>query len=75
MKKFLFVLSVVLFTSVPMIANATATKLPLSYRAVYCYPTGSYWVNQIATYPDYYTAHNASFVTRYGAATKYCPAN
>lgn len=34
-----------------------------AYRAVYNYPTGSYWTSQIAAYPDYYTANNAFYMS------------
>ncbi len=37
-----------------------------SLKAVYQYPTGSYWVNQTNTYPAYYTAHNAYYLAKYG---------
>lgn len=37
-----------------------------SYRAVYQYPTGSYWKSQIAAYPDYYAATNAYYLANYG---------
>jgi hypothetical protein len=37
-----------------------------SYAAIYAYPTGSYWQNQIAAYPDYYAANNAYYQKTYG---------
>lgn len=42
------------------------TPYDLSYRAVYEYPTGSYWQAQIAAYPDYYAANNAYYQETYG---------
>lgn len=54
-------------------AVLAAHKLPASYRAIYCYPGGSYWVKQIAAYPDYYADHNSYYVSHYGSATRYCP--
>lgn len=38
----------------------------ISYKAIYQYPSGSYWVKQINAYPDYYTAHNAYYQAHYG---------
>lgn len=39
-----------------------------SLKAVWAYPTGSYWVNQINTYPDYYAqpSVNAYWTAKYG---------
>lgn len=37
-----------------------------SYRAIYEYPTGSYWQTQIHAYPDYYAANNAYYLATYG---------
>jgi hypothetical protein len=37
-----------------------------SYAAIYAYPTGSYWQNQIAAYPDYYATNNAYYQRTYG---------
>lgn len=37
----------------------------VKYRAIYDYPTGSYWKKQIATYPAYYAEHNVEFMTKY----------
>lgn len=47
-------------------------KLPADYQAVYCYPTGTYWAKQIASYPDYYKANDASLKASYGVGTIYC---
>lgn len=52
-----------------------AYKLPLVYRAVYCYPTGSYWQAQRAAYPEYYQANNAYYKAQFGSSTMYCPAS
>lgn len=38
----------------------------VSYRKVYQYPTGTYWVNQITRYPDYYAQNNAYYLNAYG---------
>ena len=38
----------------------------ISYKAIYQYPTGSYWVNQIHAYPTYYAAYNAYYQSHYG---------
>lgn len=48
--------------------------LPPSYKAVYCYPTGSYWVAQLSNPNNtaYYAANNAYYVSHYGATTEYC---
>lgn len=53
-------------------AVATAYSLPASYKAVYCYPTGSYWTTQIAAYPDYYAAYGSYYAAAYGPGTWYC---
>jgi hypothetical protein len=75
MKK-LFVLLTVLFStlvvSAPALAKSKPARLPASYRAVYCYPTGSYWASQVSAYPDYYAQNNAFYTARYGAHTIYC---
>ena len=42
------------------------TPYDVSYRAVYQYPTGSYWQTQIAAYPAYYAANNAYYLSAYG---------
>lgn len=47
-------------------AQPKLCSMPASYRAIYEYPTGSYWVNQIAHYPSYYAAHNTFYQTKYG---------
>lgn len=52
---------------------AVAAALPASYQAKWCYPTGTYWQQQIAKYPEYYASKGAKFESRYGAGTKYCP--
>ena len=36
------------------------------YKAIYNYPTGSYWVSQINAYPAYYAAHNAYYQAHFG---------
>ena len=74
MKKLLTVLTISLVIATPVAAVA-ATQLPLNTRAKYCYPTGSYWVNQINTYPEYYEVQGFRFEAKYGATTKYCPVN
>lgn len=51
---------------------ASAAGLSNSYKAVYCYPTGSYWQSQIAAYPDYYAANDAYYRANYGPGTVYC---
>lgn len=74
MKKLLVTLAVVGSVAVPAVAMAAANSpLAPSYQAVYCYPTGSYWVKQISKFPAYYERHNARFERRYGAGTRYCP--
>ena len=52
--------------------SALAYHLPAAYRAVYCYPTGSYWAAQIAAFPDYYAAHNSYYLHFYGPGSRYC---
>lgn len=53
-------------------AGMARAGLSPAYKAIYCYPTGSYWTAQIAAYPDYYASKNVYFTNKYGAATKYC---
>lgn len=38
----------------------------VAYRAIYNYPTGSYWQTQIAAYPSYYAVNHATFLALYG---------
>lgn len=66
-------LAVVLAAAIPAIAIAHtnpsycgAGPYNTSYRAIYEYPTGTYWQNQIAHYPAYYAAHNAQYLNKYG---------
>lgn len=55
-----------------MVTTATSSALPklcgmsASYRAVYEYPTGSYWVKQINKFPTYYAVNDAYFQEKYG---------
>lgn len=70
MKK--LILAIVLSLAIPVAALASA-KLSPAYRAKFCYPGGSYYVNQIAHYPAYYAAHNAQYLALYGPTTAYCP--
>lgn len=60
-------------------ATTADAALSPSYRAIYCYPTGTYWSGvkgQITKYPTYYAnpTVNAYWTARMGAATQYCPA-
>lgn len=41
-------------------------SMPPAYRAVYEYPTGTYWVKQITKFPAYYAANNTYYQTKYG---------
>ncbi len=73
MRKLISTLVVALGLLVPVSASAVSSyKLPASYRAVYCYPTGSYWQTQLAAYPEYYAAYGSYFSSLYGAGTMYC---
>lgn len=74
MKKLLTTLSFLAVIAIPATASA-AYKLPLAYRAVYCYDGGSYWAGQKAAYPEYYADHNAYYEAHYGLNTMYCPAS
>lgn len=47
-------------------AQPKLCSMSASYRAVYEYPTGTYWVSQISHFPTYYAAHNAFYQTKYG---------
>lgn len=75
MKKLIVGLVSVLVTVVTLGAPITALaaySLPVSYTAVYCYPTGSYWQAQIKAYPDYYAANDSVYRAAYGPGTVYC---
>ena len=52
----------------------TAYSLPASYKAVYCYPTGTYWAAQLSNPNNtaYYAANNAYYTSLYGAGSIYC---
>lgn len=55
------------------IATAKANSpLSSSYKAVYCYPTGTYWQKQVNAFPAYYFLHDAYFRSQYGPGTRYC---
>lgn len=70
MKKLVLALAM---TAIPAVAVATSTSpLAPSYKATYCYPTGTYWARQIAKFPAYYAANGATFAAKYGAGTRYC---
>lgn len=80
MRKAIAAVSLVIGLAVPLAASAAVKtaaaapyKLPASYQAVYCYPTGSYWTGQRASYPDYYATNDAYYRSTYGAGTMYCP--
>lgn len=68
----LLVLAAVLAAVVSIGVGGKASALPklcsmsASYRAIYEYPTGSYWQSQIAAYPAYYAANDAYFQAKYG---------
>lgn len=68
----LLTLVVLLALTVSVGLGSKASALPklcgmsASYRAVYEYPTGSYWVKQISKFPAYYAANNAYYQTKYG---------
>lgn len=70
MKKLLIALALVGSLALP--AAASATSYHSAYSAVYCYPTGSYWVAQRNAYPAYYAAYNAYYLAAYGPGTFYC---
>lgn len=70
-------ISISFITSIAAIAlllpvASSAWSLSNAYKAVYCYPTGSYWVAQINAYPDYYAASDAYYRSLYGPGTIYC---
>lgn len=71
MKKLLITLSIVL-ASLGLALPAGASSYHSVYSAVYCYPTGSYWVAQRNAYPAYYAAYNAYYLAAYGPGTFYC---
>lgn len=73
MKKLLIAAAIAL--ALPTAALAAPYKLPKTYRAVYCYPTGSYWSAQTAAYPEYYMQYDSYFAAAYGPSTMYCPVN
>lgn len=85
MRKALAATAILIGLAVPLVASAAPVKtkaataaaapykLPASYQAVYCYPTGSYWTGQRASYPEYYAANDAYYRSQYGAGTMYCP--
>jgi hypothetical protein len=75
MKKLLIGLVVAVGVALPAMVLAATSPLPASYRAKYCYPSGTYWQSQIATYPDYYAFHDAQYQAQYGSTTRYCPAS
>lgn len=54
------------------VTAASNSPLKPSYKAVYCYPGGTYWQNQISRFPAYYATNNATFTAKYGATTRYC---
>lgn len=72
MKKLLIALYIALASLVALPAAAGASTYHSTYAAIYCYPTGSYWVTQRAAYPDYYAAYNAYYLAAYGPGSWYC---
>lgn len=69
MKKLIALLvSILTFALIGGVASAQPKlcSMSASYRAIYEYPTGSYWVDQLSRYPAYYAAHNAYYQTKYG---------
>lgn len=69
MKKLLIVLISVIASLMPIATVNAQSKLcsmSASYRAIYQYPTGSYWQTQIANAPQYYANNNAYYQTKYG---------
>lgn len=69
MKKLLATVS--LLTTL-IVSAGVVNALSPAYKAIYCYPTGTYWQKQIANSPAYYSVHNAQFTAKYGATTQYC---
>lgn len=79
MKKLIFstIASITMSLGAVSIVSATPVhhaSLPLSYKAVYCYPTGSYWVTQLSNPNNtaYYAANNAYYTSQFGAGSIYC---
>lgn len=69
MKKLIALLvSILTFALIGGVASAQPKlcSMSASYRAIYEYPTGSYWTDQLSRYPAYYTAHNTFYQTKYG---------
>lgn len=69
--KRLLILATFITGFLPAVASAQASYCGTSpydvhYRAIFQYPTGSYWQKQIANYPDYYAANNAYYLSAYG---------
>jgi hypothetical protein len=67
------------FVGVSLLPLAMANAKPVTshpswcsdptYASYYAYPTGSYWTEQIADYPEYYAKNNAKFTAKYGCPT------
>jgi len=76
MKKVYVLLSVLALSAVGLgvVGTGSANALSPSYRAVYCYPTGTYWQQQLSNPWNriYYAANNAYYKANYGARTQYC---
>lgn len=83
MKRIIFSLLTALTLSLGMVGVASAHAKPVThttymlspaYTAVYCYPTGSYWVSQLSNPNNaaYYAANNAYYEHAYGAGTEFC---
>lgn len=74
MKRLLAIIGALVCLAIPASAAAAGghpsycgtTPYDVSYKAVYEYPSGSYWQAQIAAFPAYYAAHNAKYLAQYG---------
>lgn len=67
MKKLIVLVVVLLFVGWGHAsAQPKLCSMSPAYRAIYEYPTGTYWQKQIAKFPVYYATNNAYYQTKYG---------
>jgi len=72
MKRLIALITILSLLNVGVVSASHNRRLTPAYRAVYCYPTGTYWATQVAAFPDYYAHYNAYYTANYGATTRYC---